>query len=40
MNSFISNQTLARKGTFSFSPVNIQNLIKAMPKFNSSKDLV
>ena len=37
MNSFISNQTLARKSTFNFSPINAQDLIKAMSKFKSSQ---
>ena len=37
MNSFISNQILSPKSTFSFSPVNAEDLNKAMSKFKSSQ---
>ena len=35
MNLCISNQTLARKSTFNFSPANAHDLIKAMSKCKS-----
>ena len=37
INSFISNQILSPKSTFSFSPVNAEDLNKAMSKFKSSQ---
>lgn len=37
MNLLISNQILSPKSTFSFSPVNTEDLIKAMSKFKSSQ---
>ena len=37
MNSFISSQILAPESNFRFSPVNAEDLIKAMSKFKSSQ---
>ena len=37
MNSFISSQILAPESNFSFSPVNAEDLTKAMSKFKSSQ---